>query len=109
MSETTSKKPAAPEATGHGWPADPVAFLLSKGWEPLGDPRHPRCTWLDPTKPRKDSERKVTVGTKTLPNKRVVEVQQTRITPRVYPVSLEDAVDTQLRRDRNVKTGGGKN
>lgn len=103
MSEQITTKQAGrqPAGAAGAWPADPVAYLQTKGWTPCGDPRYPGTSWLDPAKPEKDTEEWEVVGQRTKPNREVEEIKQLRITPRAFPVSLEDAVTTQLERDRS--------
>lgn len=89
---------------------DPVGYLKSRGWKPLGNPSWSSCRWKDPLKPRKgyftkqpilaanaDGEMEQVMVPdgfgKTRPGERPV------YHPPGEPVSMQEALGTQLDRD----------
>ena len=125
LSAPAPAKPEPPK-TGEVNPFDlntPFAasrWLMSKGWEPMGDPQSPFCEWWDPTRSEKESTVMVEVfaphvtgyDDKKFPiyemkavmvedaHKRKVPVKQPRVTPPGHPYSTNKAMQIQLSRDK---------
>jgi len=97
----TDVKPQAPiQRTERIDPeANPVAYLLAKGWKPEGDPKAKTTTWLDPTKPQEVKSEMQVVAHRQLPNGTTTEVKQLVVTHPSWPYSRESAVSLQQDRD----------
>ncbi len=105
MSESATVNPPARAPKGQA--ADPyeqpVQYLLSRGWRPDGEARRPQTRWLDPTKPVEATEHRVKIGQKKLPGGKVEDVFQLVHTPAAWPMSRDEALAEQLRRDEAAK------
>jgi hypothetical protein len=78
--------------------SDPVAYLMAKGWTPDGQPGASGCQWYDPTQPKAQKVEEVKIGVRKNGNREDPIIQK-RITPKAWPLSLADAVQTQKARD----------
>ncbi len=85
---------------------DPVGYLRHHKWQPEGDPRRITCRWLDPLKPRTARDEKLKVGERKLPDKSVQPVYQTHHTPAAWPMTRDEALAEQQRRDEEAKAKG---
>ena len=100
MSTTTAtKKETATYTVIPDSAVDPVGYLIAKGWRPNGDPRKPDCGWYDPTKPVKETSEERVILRRELPDGSHEEKKGLFVTPPAFPVSMHEAVCTQVDRD----------
>ncbi len=98
-------RPSAPTISDPWDPGDeqtarPARYLLERGWQATGHPNDPRTRWLDPQSPTSDTETKVHVGTITHENGEVEQIEQTVVSCRAWPLSLEEAIMIQQMREK---------
>lgn len=100
-----SEKTAAPAPFKRVYPKDVPGYLIAAGWAPMGDPQKYETMWLDPTRPDEDAEEYRVTGvrkivTQQYPEGRDQEVRQLVVTPRAFPMTRHEALETQMKRDR---------
>lgn len=107
MSTEVAQRPA--KASGQApdpWD-NPIGYLRHYNWRPEGDPRNPATRWFDPRRSLTGKEEKIKIGEKKLPGNKKEDIHQVHYTPPAWPMTREEAVVEQMRRDEEEKAKKG--